>query len=758
MQTSIIKWLLFAWASAIAPQVFAQLAPSGEHYAGRASDTGYGGTFVGAAGSFAASIPLELPAPRGGLPLPLQITYGGRGIGAAGLGWELPLAYITNERSFAHRRPASAPGALPVPRERAYLALAGQSVELVREGSGWIARSGTLELVVRESAGNWVAYDGNGRTYRFVRPASFGSTGPWLLKTVSAAGGASVELFYQITTWPLDGGVGTAIDLVRIAYNTHPTTGCAKHEVGLTYGNGSITPLSLAILGDKVLVRKNTLTRIDVNSRATCASPLERLRRYEFQYQPDTDTQLPRLHAVRLFGRQGTPEENTAVPVAGYEYGSATQDGTLRYEPTQTITLPSGAATNQVSGTERDSSVNAPVSGQRYAMWQSLTDVTGDGRPDLVFAKNDKLWVAHNRAAPDRKTTLGVGFQAIAQLADTTFANGALATHSSAQRRFAYGPANRNTTNVWRQAIDVNGDGRIDIIDAAEQNDRWVVYLNTPGGPSGVKWVKRSFSVINLRAALTSSGHQIEGPHVPLARRATGTNVKTWECWRWNGSQWQWYAAGFANHRCEGVDQQITERGPERTLTEWELIDLNGDGYPDFVFNSSPVDFQLTRPPTQPTPVTGAVYPADYGIGGAFWHPFAPRPTNQLRAAFNVRGVRFDVGHDPFARSVNLFAAAPEEGVGEWRCTGTNPGDTQCAGADQSQYIGLADVNGDGLVDRVVNNRAYLGAYHGAALSFSKIFINLPGPIATSATRTQSSASSAVTRNRRPTRLRVCAI
>src|SRR5712692_4834016 len=116
-----IEWLLFMLVGAIAPPVFAQLAPTGAHYAGRPSDTGHGGTFVNATGTFAAAIPLELPPARGGLPIPLQIRYGARGVGAAGLGWDLPLSYIQRDRTFAHRRPASSPGALPVPRERAYL-------------------------------------------------------------------------------------------------------------------------------------------------------------------------------------------------------------------------------------------------------------------------------------------------------------------------------------------------------------------------------------------------------------------------------------------------------------------------------------------------------------------------------------------------------------------------------------------------------------------------------------------------------------
>jgi hypothetical protein len=159
-----IAWLLFTFIVAFSPQVLAQLAPTGEHYAGRASDTGYGGTVVNATGTFASAIPLELPPARGDLPILLQITYGARSVGAAGLGWDLPLSYIQHDRTFAYRRPESSPGVLPSPRERAYLSLGGQSVELVLDGSSWVARSGTLEFTARESAGSWLAYDGQGRT------------------------------------------------------------------------------------------------------------------------------------------------------------------------------------------------------------------------------------------------------------------------------------------------------------------------------------------------------------------------------------------------------------------------------------------------------------------------------------------------------------------------------------------------------------------------------------------------------------------
>jgi hypothetical protein len=58
--------------------------------AARESDTGFTGS-TNASGGVGASMPLDLPPARGGLPIPLEISYGGNRIGAAGLGWSVPL-------------------------------------------------------------------------------------------------------------------------------------------------------------------------------------------------------------------------------------------------------------------------------------------------------------------------------------------------------------------------------------------------------------------------------------------------------------------------------------------------------------------------------------------------------------------------------------------------------------------------------------------------------------------------------------------
>ena len=70
-------------------------------------------------------------------------------------------------------------------------------------------------------------------------------------------------------------------------------------------------------------------------------------------------------------------------------------------QTTQAIQFPTGLNDRQISGTDDDSFVNAPVQSARYAMWQTLTDLNGDGRPDVVFKKNNKLWVGYNRPGPN---------------------------------------------------------------------------------------------------------------------------------------------------------------------------------------------------------------------------------------------------------------------------------------------------------------------------------------------------------------------
>src|SRR5215470_6491253 len=112
---------------------------------------GGSGSFGGAnTGGYSAAVPLDMPAARGGLPVPVQITYSEHGVGAAGRGWDVPLSYIRDDTTVVHRRPKGTANVAPAPREQVTLVLSGRSMDLISIGTvntptgpvpAWIARN-----------------------------------------------------------------------------------------------------------------------------------------------------------------------------------------------------------------------------------------------------------------------------------------------------------------------------------------------------------------------------------------------------------------------------------------------------------------------------------------------------------------------------------------------------------------------------------------------------------------------------------------
>src|SRR5262249_24952002 len=137
--------------------------------------------------------------------------------------------------------------------------------------------------------------------------------------------------------------------------------------------------------------------------------------------------------------------------------------------------------------------------------------------------------------------------------------------------------------------IDVNGDGRIDIVDASEKPFTWVVYLNTPNPatPSGIDWYRRAYDITNLYTEFVQRNLlAANGGYLPLSARYSGRNYNQFACWHWNKSSHTWSVSGATiqntnpNADCYSGGQ-VLQRYTEKTWTLWELKDINGDGYPD---------------------------------------------------------------------------------------------------------------------------------------------------------------------------------
>jgi len=192
-------------------------------------------------------------------------------------------------------------------------------------------------------------------------------------------------------------------------------------------------------------------------------------------------------------GTGRTPENATPLPIATYSYGTATSSGTLQYQRSSDAAAP---------GFQQPFTLNEnqpiPVFGVPFSTYVGLLDMTGDGLPDMITS--DFI---------DRPLTIIADWLHSASgqnLLDSVLMHGPFEVHSLTQTRYKQPPS---ADLVWRQAIDVNGDGRLDIVDAAEQVGHWVVYLNVPDltRPSTARWIKRSYSTQALEGFLTARGY-----------------------------------------------------------------------------------------------------------------------------------------------------------------------------------------------------------------------------------------------------------
>jgi VCBS repeat protein len=692
-----------------------------------------GGGFAGSnSGGYGASVPLDLPGAHGGLPIPVQITYSEHGVGAAGRGWDVPLSYIRDDTTVTHRRPVGTPNVAPAPREQVSLVLGGRSTDLVPVAGGWIARNDDAQLQVQQSNGSWVAYDGQGRTYTFAQTSALAGTGIWLLQDITASGGGKVHLDYVVATPTVSGNPAISIDLTRVSYNPSPgNANCFKNAVQLNYDKAADPPVSISVIGTKLLVRQHTLrdpakpppdpnkpttSAVDILAADSCpaggaAPTYVRLRHYEFAYAADGDTGQTRLQEVRIFGRDGTAEANasSSIPLAKFSYGTAIAGGQLNYGSTVRLDSASSLSLSNLALMQPTTAVLQGFGSGVHTAFQ-LVDVTGDGRPDVVSFSSGQLTVRASYS-----TTAAYGFGPSRTLSDSTLSPKAPETQTTQAHLPPSATVSHN--RVWRRAMDVNGDGRIDIIDAAEQSGHWVVYLNTPDAadPTTVKWQRRSFPIAKLGAQLAALG-MTENGFVPLSRTAIASRGQWGKCWQWNNQDQSWEdVTGVLD--CGGSTSLLTV---DDEYIEWDLKDLNGDGYPDVVFNSKQVVASVHRSidiPPHPAPNTLAYTLDDYSVG------LKDGTDNTINAMFNVIGTRLiDNGGDIFSSAVTIMNH-DDCGVERWA------GDSDTA---RHMACGIADVNGDGIVDRVSGVSVFLGigVVDGSGFFTASATMSLPGPLA----------------------------
>lgn len=624
------------------------------------SDTGHADQ-VNASGGFGVSVPLDLPPTRSGIELPISISSGGRHVGAVGLGWDMPLSFIRTDVSIARRKPANRESLAS--RQLVTMSIGGQIIELQVKwsGGGWVDRRGaSLWNVQQDGMAAWNAFDGQGHAYRFSQLGGDDLSGVAYLTDIVGVGGEEVHIDYQPLAQSGSGVDRVAYDMYKVSYNYASST-CPKDVVTFTYQE-SATPIGASVNNDFVYWRRTALKDITLDSYPTCSGGPTRIRTYDLSYEPDPDTQLSRLKAVDMWGRGGTPQGSSPLRIATYTYNSATDPSQgLTYAPATTISMPAGADISAITGTFQTAQSTPSVSW--YATVQTLRDVNGDGVADMVFSENGALQIARGIVSVGG----GISFDSPVPLGDgpITISGGIDSKAVIHDTRGSDDHDHVDIEQVWREMIDVNGDGRLDIVDGQEVANEWTIYLNTPSnGPSGVLWQKRAIDLHTLRGWLSAERDTGSDDHLELAHRYTAR----------------------AFHEDEYGDPD--SYGAVTSFTEWDLRDLNGDGFPDFVYNTKGIDF---------------IDKQDAGYTHASSHYPEMQDGNQVAVMYDVAGIalRDAPAGDDGDFSYPEMAATPNEqcGVEQWTSNAAN----------NSMDCGFSDVNGDGIADRIDGYEASIG-------------------------------------------------
>ena len=173
------------------------------------------------------------------------------------------------------------------------------------------------------------------------------------------------------------------------------------------------------------------------------------------------------------------------------------RDGALHYQETvRNIPLPAGAEALGVRTREP------------YRTRGALLDFTGDGLPDLVYpedpaAADSSLMLARNLggsafAAPTDEFFNGPTTGLPLGLTTTPDPPPSLDFLPPWLQQWYLDryPPEPPRTETWVQVLDMNGDGRLDIVDARDSADAWTVYLNHPGvDDDSPEWLEQTVSI-----------------------------------------------------------------------------------------------------------------------------------------------------------------------------------------------------------------------------------------------------------------------
>lgn len=712
----------------------AQVSPTGAHHF-----TALGGGSGGAGAPGSASIPLELPASRKGLPVPLSIVYtGSPRVGAAGVGWDIPVSSVRESRSIMRRKPGVVDGVVP---DRLVMTLGGATALMVPTATPGtfqpLAAPNDYDLVA--TGDGYTAFDPAGTEYVFSRMG----TGLYLLTEIRDATGTDrVVVEYEVTAPECHDG-SREYRVKRLRYSPEPAGLVFLFEVVVdytTWGTGSCEGgalLDVSFAHGEQFARSQIVSGVRVQARDNVTpGGLITIREYALGYTEGEE--VPRLARVDMYGEGGQAAGAPVLPVASYEYGSAIAGGAIAFQGSAAQWSVPRVAWDEdhddslgLSTTETETRVMYFDSWGYVPMFdvkttkarQLVRDLTGDGVADLIVHSGGHwfLWPGYLERGSMRfdkePQSLGSGFE-LAVETTRTAKDGATTFLDLPLEELV------PTREVWTELIDWNGDGRLDIVDArgGSDPDHWRVLINKPSSANeyAIEWVERQVTVAEVRDYLEHDAGYSWGPEIasndgrlPLSRSKTSSRMGKAYCFTWSGG-----SPSLSEGPCPSAEgdpddllEEVAGVAPFATITEWKVLDLNGDGYPDLAAAGRP----LRRGNFEHACHVYSEYETPYA---QYWCVSAPYlefhyelddRDKGIVAFHNRSGARFTA--QTFPREPRLLGFFGNEcGVETWR---HGPADRYPFGwhgvetplpervGDTWLSCGFLDQNGDGLVEHV---------------------------------------------------------
>lgn len=353
-----------------------------------------------ATASTLGNIPINAPAQRIGVPMPISVEHIGSGIGSAGLDWDVALSTVKwSDSSLAFKKPRwenSAGNATgsdtvvqgPMPYQVS-VSLADMPVSLVYDSMNrWIGRDeGELVELAYDSVNDHFTLAMNSHKYIFEKLSAVGDDGSWYLQTVQDWQGANqVKFSYQVDARQHVGNVnGFAAEVLldKVEYNHKiiagvEDTSCPKHRIDFSYenwdGSADTDPDKLEAHlqhdGSGFYITKSKLTDVKIQALegSDCSGGYATLHKTTPMYEGTTDNEygVPRIIGYDMESDLADPDTDDSdwATDAHYMKGPRYSYGVLSKEDDQGRGLYIRYTGNQtVSSSGLSTALNTPLQG-----------------------------------------------------------------------------------------------------------------------------------------------------------------------------------------------------------------------------------------------------------------------------------------------------------------------------------------------------------------------------------------------------------